>query len=80
MKRLKVQIFYCPRDLFFFLKVNSSVVECWFPKPKDVGSKPPLLVFTKNFGWMAEWFMVLVLKTNVFKRTVGSNPTLSSFH
>jgi hypothetical protein len=45
-----------------------------------LGSKPPLLVFTKNFGWMAEWFMVLVLKTNVFKRTVGSNPTLSSFH
>jgi len=24
-----------------------------------------------------EWFMVLVLKTSVFKSTVGSNPTLS---
>ena len=30
-------------------------------------------------GEVAEWFMVLVLKTSVMQVTVGSNPTLSGF-
>ena len=37
----------------------------------------PCFWYGKTHGEMSEWFNVLVLKTNVARVTVGSNPTLS---
>ncbi len=52
------------------------MVECNLAKVKAKGSSPFSCLI---IGWMAEWFKATVLKTVVFKHTVGSNPTLSYF-
>ena len=40
-------------------------------------ASPPCFWYRKKYGEVSERFNVLVLKTNVAKVTVGSNPTLS---
>ena len=61
------------------IKVNSSVVEYWFPKSKVVGSSASLLVFAIFF--LMDGCVVYGFSFEIYcvKHTVGSNATYSDF-
>ena len=54
-----------------FRAIVTQLVECNLAKVKAKGSNPFICLHLIVFGWMAEWFKAIVLKTVVFNRYRG---------
>ena len=75
MRSQKKNCYTCLIHLSYLLPHNAIVtqlVECNLAKVKAKGSNPfSCLIIELFFGWVAEWFKAIVLKTVVFNRYRG---------